>query len=68
MMSTRFVVFGGVLRERGLLRNSMIGRWDRRSKIVSWWCGGGHFGRYCSRKVITGLGKVWDIGVNVRSV
>lgn len=50
---------------RGLLENGSRGRWDKRSKIISWCCGGSQVGRYFSRKIITGLGKVWDISVSV---
>ena len=52
----------------GLLENGWRGRWDRRFRIASWCCGVGHLGRYSSRKVITGVGKVWDFGVSIRSV
>lgn len=53
---------GGICGGRGeggcLLENSERGRWDRRSKITSWCSGGAQLGRYCSRKVMAGLGMV----------
>ena len=56
------------LRVRGLLENVWSGRWDKRSRIVSWCCGGSHLGRYFSKKVIMGWGKVWNIRVSKISV
>lgn len=56
----RRAVSRGARRVVWRVENVWRGRWDKRSKIFSWCCGGSHFGRYFSRKVITGLGKVWN--------
>ena len=53
---------------RDLLENVWSGRWDKRSRIVSWCCGGSHLGIYFSKKVITGWGKAWNLGVSETSV
>lgn len=59
---------GGVRGAKGLPVNDWRGRWDKRSKITCWCCGGSHLVRYLSRKVITGTGKVWNISVSIRCV
>lgn len=53
---------------RNLPEKLWRGRWDRRSKIIPWCCGDSHLGRYLSRKVIAGMGKVWSISVTIRSM
>ena len=56
--------FGSVWRwglRGGSPENGCRGRWDSRSKRMSWCCGGRQVGRYFSRKVVTGLGRVWNV-------